>query len=60
VNVNGKQESARHPWGIYVKLDRRTTAGPSRHVQWVLRGGLYTVWSHVADVSRLRSGQLRS
>jgi len=31
-------------------FEMRTTAGPSRHVQWVLSGGPYTVWSHVRHV----------
>jgi hypothetical protein len=31
-------------------LERRTVAGPSRVVQWVLSGGPYTVWSHVRQV----------
>jgi hypothetical protein len=31
-------------------LEMRTVAGPSRHVQWVLRGGPYTVASHARHV----------
>ena len=31
-------------------VEIRTVAGPSSHVQWVLSGGLYTVWSQARHV----------
>ena len=31
-------------------VEMRTVAGPSRHVQCVLSGGPYTVWSQVRHV----------
>ena len=34
----------------FLVLEIRTFAGPSRHVQWVLRGGPYTVASQVRQV----------
>ena len=36
--------------GYNAALQIRTVAGPSRHVQCVLSGGPYTVWSQVRHV----------
>jgi hypothetical protein len=53
------QQSARHPSGMTGRrvatdynaaLEIRTTAGPSSHVQCVLSGGPYAVWSHMRQV----------
>ena len=35
---------------FYYRLEIRTVAGPSRHVQWMLRGGPYIVASQVLQV----------